>query len=236
MIVTVQAEAFPPRIQIECDRFPLYRVESDGTRHPILSTPVTGVFGFRFDDFDAPQSRPVRYETSTELSDYVVMPPVGVWLIPAEAPELGAPLVLEKGAFSGWRRGADRTVTEVPGRANAVAVDFTRKAASGQLKAVTMDPEDSARLMDCLNVPGPAFLSLSSSEWPGFERVSWVSIGDVEDQPQTDLAGRQVWVTTFDIAPVDRPELVNGARERIVDLVGRIMDLPGRVVRRSQAL
>lgn len=230
MIVTVEPDAFPPRVKIETLFVEVWRVEEDGSRYLVRGPKVDGAFY----DYEAPQGRVVTYDEWLTQSSPVVMPSVGVWLIAPGRPELSVPLALERGAFSGWKRASDRAVTAVPGRAESVVVEFTRKAPAGTLKAVTLDADEADALYACLNVGGPMFLSFSADEWPAFGRVSWVSIGDVDDDPQFDLSGQQVWVTSFDVTPVARPEILVDSVNRIMDLVGTIGNLPGTISNRRE--
>lgn len=174
-------------------------------------------------DYEMPQGQGATYVFDSGSVFTVDVPSFGPWLIAPGRPELSVPLTFERGAFSGWKRSADRTVTQVPGRDNAVTVEFRRKAATGTVRVVTQTPDETDALQACLNAGGPMLLSLPPEVWPAFGHASaWVSIGDVEDEPQFDLSGRQVWVTSFDITPVDRPVAGLDLNVRIADLEGLI--------------
>lgn len=90
--VTVEPEAWPPRVRIDAaSTGGVYRVGPDGVQELVRGSLNGGICY----DYEAPQGVPLTYHVSIE-SATVVMPDVGPWLVHLTRPELSVPLSVEK--------------------------------------------------------------------------------------------------------------------------------------------
>lgn len=227
--VTIEADHVPPRVRIDTTATTVTRLDAGAA----VAVPVRGsVVGGVIYDYECPQETSVTYLDGLGLSQVVEMPDVGVWMIPPSDPDLGAPLLVDQDGFPGWVRPAGIASAHIPGRANAIAIDFGRGAREGSMKVWSLYADDFARLTVCLDAVGPKFLSFNQASWPAFGSVSWVQVGDVNEVPFASLeAGDvQTWSVSFTLTPVDRPAFVESmSGGAIADLVGTISSLVGAI-------
>lgn len=206
MTAVVEDQHIPPRIRVETTSKTVWRVEPDGSRFEVRGRVVDGVIF----DYETPQETPLTYTDGVESTpDPVAMPPVGVWLIPPAAPELGAHVIIDKrGGYSSLTRKSHRDVVEVPGRDDgALVVEWGRGARTGEIVVHVLNRENLARLEGCLLAPGPHFLSTPRSHWPVNGLLSWVSIGDDDFDPKGP-DHRERWRVKLPIVATSRPERV----------------------------
>lgn len=199
MIVTLEPDHTPPRIRIDTTAEQVSRV-IDGVSVPVRGTVDAGTIY----DYEAPQETPLAYDDGLTVSSLVELPDVGVWLIPPALPDLGVQVTV--GSFSGWKRGSSVSAVSIPGRTNNIAVSWARGGREGELSAVVLDPDEFTALSACLDVTGPMLLSFPVSHWPAFGLVSWVTIGDVSEEPQG--SNPETWIVTLPLTPVDRPAFI----------------------------
>ena len=106
-------------------------------------------------------------------------------------------------------------MVDIPGRANSIVVSWRRKARKGDVTVLALGQDEFDVLSDCLDVAGPAFLSLPSTHWPAYGRFAYVTAGAV-----TEVAlgnGGAAWKVTFPLTSVDRPTWVQATSLRWFD-------------------
>lgn len=225
---TVTPYTTPPSVTLVCSGGvgAVQRVQG-GVSTPVRGTEDPAWVGTVL-DYECPQETVVAYVFAGATSPAVMMPDVGVWMIPAGRPELAVQLAVKD--YPSWSRPARMSITEVPGRPNDVVVSQVKRSSRrGSMTVQVRSLTDYATLDACLEITGAMLLSSPARHYPLELRALWVVVGDV-DEAFVGVQDVPLWILTLPLLRQDRPEVVdNPAGHTINDLVGPISGLVGTI-------
>lgn len=216
---TVEASNSPPRVRLDIaasageTSSTIQRINPDGSLVPVRTQdgnpqPISAGTALLY-DYECPLGQGVRFtsvQSPGTVSAQVTVPGTAIWLVHPGIPGLSMMLKPAPGCFAKRVRSAPRGVFAVMGRKNVIVfTDGARKGMQSQLVVYVRSSDEKTALealtADCstllLNVPASLGYNVATR---------YISLGDSEEDPVTNLL-TEAWMTvTFPFDEVDRPD------------------------------
>lgn len=219
----VHIEIPPETVQPTVDRISIWRVEEDGSKHPVrgyvgdyADQPYEPAETLYVEDYEAPLGRPVWYHVhkyeagDLPFIDVFTTPTPGpslpsgdlVWIKSPGLPPLNTTAMVENPLA--WARAARSVTYDIVGRRNPLSVSARRAGRTGSISLLVWD-EATHDAFDALLDSG---LPLLIQAMPGYGLAGnvYVRVGGVDVEPLSGDARADEWRWTLELAEIDRPK------------------------------